>query len=155
MATLTRSLLIRPYLFFSRFRRGMTLGARAAVFDADGRILLVRHGYVAGWYLPGGAVEVGETAAEAAKREVLEEGGIRLDSPPELFGFYLNRQGLQRDHVALFLCRSWSQVQPPPRNAEIADSGFFAPDDPPEGTSVGTRRRLSEIMNGGRPADEW
>ena len=45
--------------------RGMTLGVRAACFDAEGRIFLVRHSYVAGWHMPGGGIERSETADEA------------------------------------------------------------------------------------------
>lgn len=152
---MSRRLLIGPYLFLSRFRRGMTLGVRGAVFDADGRVLLVRHGYVPGWYLPGGAVEVAETASEALGRELMEEGAIRLDEPGELFGFYLNRRASQRDHVALYVCRSWTRIGDPPRNAEIVESGFHALDALPPGTTGGTRRRLSEIADGAAVSPEW
>ena len=51
-------------------------GANAAVFR-DGRILLIRRADNGLWALPGGLVEVGETLAEAACRELLEEAGIR------------------------------------------------------------------------------
>ncbi len=46
---------------------------------ADGRLLLVQeasHGNH--WYVPAGRVEAGETLADAAVRETLEEGGIRV-----------------------------------------------------------------------------
>ena len=52
------------HLYF-RFARGMTLGVRAVVIDANDRVFLVRHTYVSGWYLPGGGVEVGQTFREA------------------------------------------------------------------------------------------
>ena len=55
--------------------------AGAVVRDADGRLLLVRRGQEpsAGlWSLPGGRVEPGESIAEAAAREVLEETGLRV-----------------------------------------------------------------------------
>jgi ADP-ribose pyrophosphatase YjhB (NUDIX family) len=45
--------------------------------DQAGRLLLVRHaGHVDGWGVLGGAVEVGESPAEAAVRETREEIGV-------------------------------------------------------------------------------
>lgn len=44
-------------------------------------VLLVRRGKppsLGSWALPGGAQELGETAADAARREILEECGLRL-----------------------------------------------------------------------------
>jgi ADP-ribose pyrophosphatase YjhB (NUDIX family) len=50
------------------------------VLDGD-RVLLVRRGRqpaLGKWSIPGGLVDLGETTAEAAKREVLEECGLRV-----------------------------------------------------------------------------
>ncbi len=55
------------------FTRGMTLGVRAACFDEQGRIFLVRHTYVPGWYLPGGGVEHGETVAVRLRRNCVRK----------------------------------------------------------------------------------
>jgi 8-oxo-dGTP pyrophosphatase MutT (NUDIX family) len=134
----------------------MTLGVRAAVFDADKRVFLVRHSYVPGWYLPGGGVEPGETLAEALERELMEEGGIALDEPVELFGLYLNRQASRRDHVALFVGGTWRQEKPPRvPNLEIVDCGFFAPEALPEAVTAATRRRLAEIRREVAVSPEW
>ncbi|HXD98960.1 MAG TPA: NUDIX hydrolase [Candidatus Acidoferrum sp.] len=56
------------------------VGVGAVVLDA-GRVLLVRRGKppLAGkWSLPGGMLELGETTAEAARREVAEECGLQI-----------------------------------------------------------------------------
>jgi len=56
------------------------VGVGAVVLDR-GRVLLVKRGRppAAGkWSLPGGLVELAETTAEAAQREVEEECGIRV-----------------------------------------------------------------------------
>ena len=56
--------------------------AVSAIIIEDGRILLVRRGSAPAlgrWSAPGGAIELGETAIEAVKREVLEETGIEIE----------------------------------------------------------------------------
>jgi 8-oxo-dGTP diphosphatase len=56
------------------------VGVGAVVLDGD-RVLLVRRGGQPSsgkWSLPGGLVEVGETTEEAARREIMEECGIRV-----------------------------------------------------------------------------
>lgn len=145
---------VRLLLTYAHFRRAMTLGVRAAAFDEGGRVFLIRHSYVPGWYLPGGGVEVGETVEAALKRELMEEGGIALGDTPELFGIYLNRAVSARDHVAVFVCRDCRQVLAPRLpNLEILAAGFFAPDALPAGATEGTRRRLAEIAGAPRSAD--
>jgi 8-oxo-dGTP pyrophosphatase MutT (NUDIX family) len=148
-------LIPKAHLFLSRFWRGMTLGVRGAVFDAQGRVFLVKHGYIRGWYFPGGGVEPGETLEQALSRELMEEGGIRLDRPAALFGVYLNRLTSARDHVALFVARDFTQVGKPPRGVEIVDSGFFPPDDLPDGATDATRRRLAEIVDDAPRVGDW
>lgn len=56
------------------------LGVGAVVLH-EGRVLLVKRGRPPGvgrWSLPGGLVELGENAEEAARREVAEECGIAV-----------------------------------------------------------------------------
>lgn len=58
-----------------RIRRRPHLGALVAIW-VDDALLLVRSSYKAGWSVPGGGVEPGETPAQAGAREVREEIGL-------------------------------------------------------------------------------
>jgi 8-oxo-dGTP pyrophosphatase MutT (NUDIX family) len=138
-----------------RFARGMTLGVRGVVLDSDGRVFLVKHSYVSGWHLPGGGVEVGETFVEALTRELFEEGRIALAGEPELHGIFLNSHVSRRDHVAVFVVRAFSQDRPPAPNGEIVATGFFAADALPDDTTLGTRLRISEVLDGAKPILTW
>ncbi len=144
--------IITPFWLITR---GMTLGVRAIVVDDDDRVLLVRHTYIAGWYLPGGGVDVGEAMADAVGRELLEEVNVELMAAPEMVGFYFNAKTSKRDHVGLFLCREWRQRGDRRPNLEIAESGFFAIDALPEETTAGTRARLKEVLQDGETSLHW
>lgn len=143
------------FMIYFRAKRGMTLGVRAAVFDSENKVFLVRHTYVPGWYLPGGGIETGETALEALGRELEEEGHIRLEGLPELRGLYWNREISRRDHVAFFVVRHYSQTKPREPDHEIAEAGFFALDALPEDTTKATRRRLDEVTGALVPNGLW
>ena len=138
-----------------RFARGLTLGVRGLVLDAQGRVFLIKHSYVAGWHLPGGGVEPGEALTTALARELHEEGNIELIGAPELFAIYWNRRIAWRDHVALYVVRSFRQSAPPQPNREIVAHGFFAPDALPDGATVSTRARVSEVLDGRSAAEIW
>jgi len=148
-------LITRAMHFYWRFSRGATLGARAMVIDGSGRIFLIRHSYVDGWYLPGGGVETGETFLAALARELAEEGNIVMTAPPVLHGIFLNKRVSPRDHVALFIVREFRQERRRVPNREIVEHGFFAPDALPEGATRATRARIAEVMGGASVSELW
>jgi ADP-ribose pyrophosphatase YjhB (NUDIX family) len=148
-------LMRRLFHFYWRFARGLTLGVRAVVIDGTGRVFLVKHSYVAGWHLPGGGVEVGETLMMALMRELREEGNIELGEQPDFFAVYFNRRASRRDHVALYVVRAFRQSAPPQPNHEIIAHGFFAPDALPEETTRATRARIAEVLDGRTVAELW
>jgi ADP-ribose pyrophosphatase YjhB (NUDIX family) len=138
-----------------RFARGMTFGVRAVVLDGEDKVFLVKHSYVAGWHLPGGGVEVGETFIEALRRELMEEGRIELIGEPVLQGIFFNSHVSRRDHVAVYLVRQFRQDRLPEPNREIIACGFFAATDLPPETTEGTRLRITEALNGTAPIATW
>src|SRR5450756_2913910 len=138
-----------------RFARGMTLGVRAVVLDRDDRVFLVKHSYVAGWHLPGGGVEVGETFGDALRRELAEEGRIELVGEPSLHGLFFNSHVSRRDHVAVYLVRHFRQDRLPEPNREITTCGFFDVAALPAETTEGTRLRISEVLGGKPPIPTW
>ena len=141
--------------FYWRFSRGLTLGVRAVVIDGSGKVFLVMHSYVPGWHLPGGGVEIGETAAVALARELREEGNIELVDRPTLFAVYFNGRISRRDHVALYAVRSFRQDAPPQPNHEIVAHGFFAPDALPAETTRASRERIAEVLSERKVAEIW
>lgn len=84
----------------------MILAAAAIVFDAEGRVLLVRRGQAPArgtWTVPGGRVEPGESVHDAALRELLEETGLRGESALPVTVVTLGGYEIHE-----FLVRGWS-----------------------------------------------
>ena len=127
-----------------RVLRPLTVGVRLLAVQ-DGNVILVKHTYTDGWYLPGGGVQAGETLVEAVRREASEETGAVLHEL-RLFGVYSSFFEAKSDHIVLFCCEDFERV---PKEAwEVEQIGSFALDDLPDGTSPGTRRRIAEYAGG-------
>ena len=83
------------------------VGAEAAVFDREGRILLVRRSDDGQWCLPCGWVEPNESPEDAAVREAREETGLEVKSG-DLVGVFTRKPGMgYGPHTAvaiIYLC---------------------------------------------------
>jgi ADP-ribose pyrophosphatase YjhB (NUDIX family) len=138
-----------------RLSRGLTIGVRGLVIDGQERVFLVKHTYTAGWHLPGGGVEPGETVRDALARELKEEGNIELLDSPTPFGVYFQSTVSRRDHVVLFVVKHFRQPAPPVPDREIMAHGFFSREALPEDTSAATRARLAEVLTGAPISQRW
>lgn len=152
---LVKPAIVRAQSLRSRISKGVTLGVRGLVTDDTGSVLLVRHSYVSGWYLPGGGVEPNETAVRSLERELLEEARIAIEGDPVLLGLYFNRGHAGRDHVALYRVDGFRIAGAFRPGAEIREIGFYPPDRLPEGTTDATRRRIDEHLAGGPASADW
>lgn len=56
----------------------MFIGARAVLLDPAGHLLLIQRSDNGHWAMPAGAMELGESIADCAAREVWEETGLRV-----------------------------------------------------------------------------
>ena len=137
-----------------RWQRGMTLGARTAVIDGEGRFLLVQHTYSPGWLFPGGGVERGETCENAAIRELHEEAQVTAKGPLTLHGIFSNHAHFPGDHLAFYVLREfeWQGFTP---TREIAAAKFFAADGLPKDCLPSTRRRIDELTGKTPPSLHW
>jgi 8-oxo-dGTP pyrophosphatase MutT (NUDIX family) len=84
------------------------VGVEAAVFNDEGKLLLVQRKDNGRWCMPGGAADVGESPATTAVREAWEETGLRVRAE-RLVGVYDSRQIWSQEGVHLyyltFICR--------------------------------------------------
>ena len=134
---------------FNRLRR---TAACAVVFDSLGRLLLHRRADNGRWALPGGAIEIGETADQAVVREVREETGYVVEVL-RLVGIYSDPKhttirypdGNVNSYVAIaFECRLVGGS--PALSQETAAVDWFDPQVLPENFSPGHILRLKDAL---------
>ncbi len=152
---LTLEPVIRPFFHaHARLMRGLTLGVRGLVTDAEGRVLLIEHTYTPGWHMPGGGVERGETAEQALARELVEEAGVEITGPVRLVSLHNNHARFRGDHVLVYRITDWRPC-PATSRGEIAQVAWFAPDALPAQTTGPTRRRIAEALGGDASDPHW
>lgn len=145
----------RPLFFaWSRMSRGMTLGVRGVVVNPEGRVLLVKHTYLHGWWLPGGGVERGQTCEYALAREMREEAGVILEGRPTLVSVHANERFFRGDHVLVYRIDRFTLTDRT-SHGEIADIGWFDPSALPGDTHRATRDRLEEVFGGAEVSPMW
>ncbi|MCS0502320.1 NUDIX hydrolase [Ancylobacter mangrovi] len=118
------------------------LATSAAVFR-DGRVLLARRGQrpsLGLWTLPGGRVEPGETLAQAAMREVMEEVGVACAILGVAGAVDVIRHdeagSLSAHYVVVSHAARWVSGEPA-TGPEAAEIGWFAPDALPDDVTPG------------------
>jgi 8-oxo-dGTP pyrophosphatase MutT (NUDIX family) len=126
----------------------------AAIFDAEGRILLQQRGDNGYWGLPGGSLELGETLAAAVVREVWEETGYDVEIV-RLIGVYSDPRHTSvhypdGNHIqyisSLFECRVTGGA--PQLCDETTALDWFAPDALPTPFVPNHVPRLQDALAG-------
>jgi len=108
---------------------GPKLVAGCLVIDA-GRVLLIRRGIAPAlgkWTFPGGYVDFGENAADAAVRETREEVGMRATLGP-LVGVFTDPQSVALT-VVVYLAEPGPDA--PGLSDEASEVRYFGPDEIP------------------------
>ena len=121
------------------------LGVNVAVIR-DGKVLLTKREDFEVWCLPGGAVEDGESVAQAAIRETYEETGLDVKLS-RLVGVYSRLGPVGDVHAILFSARPAGgtlRLQP----GETIDVGWFRYDEIPAETMEWYRQRISDALDG-------
>ena len=151
--SLRQNLLLAARLATQAVIAPVAYGAHAMVEDGEGRLLLVRHTYMPGWFFPGGGVNRGEPANDAVKRELKEEIGLESFATCELFGLYTRKHIWTTNVIALFHVKGAIFNFKP--NMEIAEAKFFPLDAPPAGAGPGPLRRFAEFATGREKSGYW
>ncbi len=90
---------------------------RAATNETGDEVLLLfRHRFITdswGWEIPAGGVDAGESPADAAARETLEETGWRLTNTPEPVTRFHPSNGLSDQTFHIFHAKGAEHVGPP------------------------------------------
>ncbi|MEM7331565.1 MAG: NUDIX domain-containing protein [Chloroflexota bacterium] len=141
--SLRLKLMYRAATIYWQVFKPLTLGVKALLI-LDKKVLLVKHSYQDGWFLPGGGVKRRETLETAIRRECREEIGATLANL-QLFGTYSSINEKKNDHVVVMLSTNFDYKGPNDR--EIVEAKLFDLNQLPDNISPGTKNRLNEYLS--------
>lgn len=145
MSKFKNTLLHKLARLYWKLVKPRTLGVRAIILDENKvNVLLVKHTYIDGLYLPGGGVKKFEEPEKAIARELKEELGFEVIDC-DLFGVYSNFTESKSDTVIIVICTGC--ITKNIKSSEIESFGFFNIYDLPKETSLGTRKRIDEYLS--------
>ena len=118
------------------------VGVGVMVFNDQGQVFLARRGEKVGnesgtWEYPGGKVEYGDTLADTAQREMMEEFGIEVEVTDQLgaFDHLLTEEG--QHWVAVTFIARWISGEPQILEPEKCDAiGWFGLEQLPQPLSM-------------------
>ena len=128
--------------------------AFAIVRNGSGRVLLVRRADDGYWELPGGRIEVGESASAAVIREVAEEAGVVIEvtglagvySDPGHVLVYPDGEGIYQQFAVCFHAVTFA-LEAQPDQDETSAAAWF---DPEQATQLmlhpAMRQRLTDAL---------
>ena len=132
-------------------RELLFVGARCVVRDDAGRVLLIQRSDNQMWSLPAGGMELGESVADCAVRELFEETGVRATAITPFAihsGADYSGVNMYGDHNQVFatLFRVDEWTGPVLRQTdETLDAQFFAADELPADLSRSARESLADL----------
>jgi ADP-ribose pyrophosphatase YjhB (NUDIX family) len=132
--------------------------AVAVVAREDGAVLLIRRTDNGNWALPGGAIEMTESVADAAVRETFEETGIQIEvtgllgiySDPRHIIHFTSNDEVRREFSVVVTARPVGGE--PTVSTESSEVRWVATQDLgayPMGSAM--RRRIDDYLRGAAP----
>ena len=134
--------------------RELLPAAFAVVRNGSGQVLLVRRADDGYWELPGGRVEVGESASAAVIREVAEEAGVAIEvtglagvySDPGHVLAYPDDEGIYQQFAVCFHAITPAGDAQPDHEETSAAAWFYPEQTTQLGMHPAMRQRLTDAL---------